>query len=301
MKGGPGKEFFLMENLFEKGCLVQLSASVWGATRKIKPQQLTDLAVSKEWLRASKKLVDPESLKPINKVINRARSYLTGVSLPFPIKGLEFVPKEMISQMDERLNGFKSEFNRSVETFMESYDHLREVAMAHLGELFNETEYPIDMRKKFAFIWRFIILDVPNGNTSLLAPEVYEREKAKFMLTMEQARELAIQSLREEFACMVERITERFTESPKGDAKIFKNGTVNNFYEYFETFKQRNIFKDDELSELVERAKSILGDRSPDEIRSNDRFKDRIRDGMQDVEKAMAEILSIPRRKIVMS
>jgi len=34
---------------------------------------------------------------------------------------------------------------------------------------------------------------------------------------------------------------------------------VNNFYEYFETFKGRNIFKDDELSELIERAKGILG------------------------------------------
>lgn len=290
-----------MENLFEKGCLVQLSASVWGATRKIKPQRLTDLAVSSEWLRASKKLIDPEALKPINKVINKARSYLTGVNLPFPIKGMEFVPKEMISRVDERLNEFKSEFNHSVATFMENYDQLREVAMVHLGELFNETEYPLDIRKKFAFIWRFIILDVPNGNTSLLAPEVYEREKEKFVQTMEQARELAIQSLREEFAGMVERITDRFSEGANGDRKIFKNGTVNNFYEYFETFKDRNIFKDDELSELVERAKDILGGKSAEEIRSNDQFKERIEDGMRDVEKAMAEILSMPRRKIIMN
>ena len=33
---------------------------------------------------------------------------------------------------------------------------------------------------------------------------------------------------------------------------IFKNGTVNNFYEFFETFKDRNIFKDAQLAELVE-------------------------------------------------
>jgi len=290
-----------MENLFEKGCLVQLSASVWGATRKIQPRQITDLPVSGEWLRASKKLVDPEALKPINKIINKARSYLTATSLPFPIKGMEFVPKEMIGRVDERLNGFKSEFNHSVETFMGSYDRLREVAMVHLGELFNETEYPLDVRKKFAFIWRFIILDVPNGNTSLLAPEVYEREKEKFVQTMEQARELAVQSLREEFAGMVERITDRFSHGPNGDVKIFKNGTVNHFYEYFETFKERNIFKDHELSELVERAKGILGGKSAEEIRGNDRFKKRIREGMEDVEKAMAEILSMPRRRIIMT
>ncbi len=290
-----------MENLFEKGCLVQLSTSVWGATRKIKPEQLKDLSVTSEWLRASKKLVDPEALKPINKVINKARSYITGVSLPFPIKGMEFVPKEMITRVDDRLNEFKSEFNRTVDVFRESYDHLREVAMVHLGELFNEMEYPVDVGSKFAFVWRFIILDVPNGNTAILAPEVYEREKEKFVQTMEQARELAIQSLREEFGGMVERITERFTNGSKGNPKIFKNGTVNNFYEYFETFKERNIFKDDQLAELVERTQGILAGKPADAIRSDEHLKDRIRDGMEEVEKAMADILSRPRRKIILN
>jgi hypothetical protein len=162
-------------------------------------------------------------------------------------------------------------------------------------------EYPLDIRSKFALLWRFIILDVPNGNTAILAPEVYEREKVKFVQTMEQARELAVQSLREEFAGMVERITERFSNGKNGDSKIFKNGTVNNFYEYFETFKERNIFKDEQLAELVERAKSILGGQSPEEIRSNDRLKERIKDGMQPLEQAMAEILALPRRRIIMN
>ena len=290
-----------MENLFEKGCLVQLSSSVWGAIRKIKPQQLADLTVSSQWLRTSKKLVDPEALKPIAKVINQARSYICGVSLPFPIKGMEFVPKEMISRVDSRLDEFKTDFNREVETFVENYDRLREVAMVHLGGLFNEMEYPIDVRSKFAFIWRFVILDVPNGNTAILAPEVYEREKEKFVQTMQEARELAIRSLREEFAGMVERITDRFSNGQNGSCKIFKNGTVNNFYEYFETFKERNIFRDSQLVELVERTQSILGGQSAEAIRSNDRLKERIRDGMQDVEKAVAEILTMPRRKIILN
>ena len=290
-----------MENLFEKGCLVQLSASIWGATRKIRPEHLADFTVSREWLRASKKLVDPEALKPVAKVINKARSYVTSVSLPFPIKGMEFVPKEMITRVDGRLTEFKTDFNDRVQTFVESYDRLREAATVHLAELFNEMEYPLDIRSKFAFIWRFIILDVPNGNTAILAPEVSEREKEKFVHTMEQARELAVCSLREEFADMVERITERFSNGQNGNSKVFKNGTVNNFYEYFETFKERNIFKDAQLAELVDRAKTILGGQSAEEIRSNEYLKERIRDGMQGVETAMGEILSLPRRRIIMN
>ena len=59
-----------MENLFEKGCLVQLSASVWGAARKIQPAQLIDKIATPEWLTASKKLVEPDALKPIKRVVN---------------------------------------------------------------------------------------------------------------------------------------------------------------------------------------------------------------------------------------
>jgi hypothetical protein len=289
-----------MENMFEKGCLVQFSAGVWGASRKIKPEQLTDKNVSTEWLRASKKLIDPDAIKPVQKIINATRSYLTSASLPFPIHGMVFAPKEMVSRLDEKLNEFKTEFFTKVDNFIDNYDHLRQIAMVHLGELFSETDYPIDIRNKFSFIWRFVILDVPNGNTAILAPEVYEREKEKFIHTMEEARQLAVQSLREEFAGMIERITERFSTNG-GAPKIFKNSTVNNFYEYFETFKQRNIFKDTELEEIVARAQAILGGKSAEDIRNNENLKNRIGTSMQEVEKAMAEVFTMPRRKINMN
>ena len=47
--------------------------------------------------------------------------------------------------------------------------------------------------------------------------------------------------------------------------------------------------------------RGLLGGHTAEAIRSNDELKDHIRTGMEDVEKAMAEILSMPRRKIVMN
>jgi len=291
-----------MENLFEKGCLVQLSVSKWGGVKKIDRDQLARMvqATDSDWMTATKKLVDPDSLKPICKVGNAARSYLGGVSLPFPINGMLFVPKEMISRVDERLEEFKAEFDDAVRVFVAEYDHLRETAMVYLADLFSEVDYPVNVREKFAFSWRFIVLDVPSGKSGLLSPEVYEREKDKFLRTMEEARELAVQSLREEFAAMVTRITERFSQGPDGKSKVFKNATVDSFYEYFETFKERNIFRDEELAELVSQAQAILGEKSPEAIRSNDGLKETIRHDMHDVEEAMAEMLARPRRKVVM-
>ena len=289
-----------MENIFEMGCLIQLSTSIWGARRKIKTGQITDMAGANEWLSTHKKLIDPCALKPIQKVANAARGYLSGMSLPFPINGMVFVPKEMISKVDAELDRYKSEFNSKIEDFVSRYDELREVAVVYLGDLFNETDYPVDIRSKFSFAWRFIVLDVPNGNSGVLSPEVYEREKTKFVQTMEEARELAIVSLREEFSSMIKRVTERFTNGHGTKSKIFKNGTINNFYEFFETFRERNIFRDTELAELVDQAEAILGGKTAETIRSNDQLKDHIREGMVEMEKSMENILSRPRRRIVM-
>ncbi|MBT3255230.1 MAG: hypothetical protein HN366_02060 [Deltaproteobacteria bacterium] len=289
-----------MENIFEMGCLIQLSTSVWGARRKIKTEQISDMASANEWLSTHKKLIDPCALKPIQKAANAARGYLAGVSLPFPINGMVFVPKEMISKVDEQLAVLKSDFNDQVTEFIDRYDRLRETAMVYLGNLFNETDYPVNIAGKFSFAWRFVALDVPNGKSGVLPPEVYEREKNKFVQTMEEARELAILSLREEFSGMINRITERFTNGHDSKPKVFKKGTINNFYEFFETFKERNIFRDSELTELVGRAEAILGGKSVEAIRSNDQLKQQIRNGMAEVETSMEDILSRPRRRIVM-
>ena len=289
-----------MENIFEMGCLIQLSTSIWGARRKIKAEQITHMTDANQWLSTQKKLVDPCALKPIQKVANAARGHLAGVSLPFPINGMVFVPKEMISKVDDQLTRFQSDFNEKVTEFMTRYDRLRETAMVYLGDLFNETDYPVDIQSKFSFAWRFVILDVPNGRSGVLSPEVYEREKQKFVQTMEDARELAIVSLREEFSGMINRVTERFTNGHDTKPKVFKNGTINNFYEFFETFKERNIFRDSELADLVSQAEAILGGKSAETIRSNDQLKEQIRNGMAEVETAMEDILSRPRRRIVM-
>ena len=99
-----------MENIFEMGCLIQLSSSAWGARRKIKTEQITDMAGANEWLSTHKKLIDPCALKPICKVVNAARGYLSGMSLPFPINGMVFVPKEMISRVDEELEQVQIRF-----------------------------------------------------------------------------------------------------------------------------------------------------------------------------------------------
>ena len=247
-----------MSNAFDKGCLIQVSSRMWGATRKINSNHVEKMGAGAEWLNANKKLVDPKALRPVSNVVCNAKNYLVKVSLPFPIQAMVFVPKEMINSIDYNLNQYKIEFEDAVKAFMSAYPYLRENAIIHLGDLFNESDYPVDVSSRFSFSWRFLTLNVPNGNTRLLAPEVYEREKQKFVETMDEARQMGIEALRIEFAGYVKKLTDRLNTNADGKPRIFKNGTVNNFYNFFETFKQRNIFEDQDLKELVKSGTSRI-------------------------------------------
>lgn len=287
-----------MENVFTKGCLVQLSVSKWGGIKQIKKSNLKKMVehTDHSWLTASKKLVEPSSLKPICKVSNATRMWLTAKSLPFPVTGMVFIPKDLISTVDSRLHRFKNEFDEAVIDFANDYIELRENAKKYLGTLFNEVDYPIDIASKFKFNWRFIILDIPNDESKLLSPEVYAREEEKFKQTMEEARCMAVEALRTEFSEMVKHITERFTHGDK--PKIFKNSTIDSFYEYFQTFKERNIFEDDQLKDLVNQAQKVLNGTSTDGIRSDSQIKESIRTGMADIKSSIEEAFKRPRRKL---
>ena len=76
-------------------------------------------------------------------MVNTARSYLAGVSLPFPIQGMVFVPKEMISRVDVKLEEFKGEFNSTVDEFLGDNAGLvvAEVELESADQLFDKPDW----------------------------------------------------------------------------------------------------------------------------------------------------------------
>src|SRR5208337_5418674 len=126
----------------------------------------------------------------------------------------------------------KSEFETEVDKFIEKYEEEREKARESLGYLFNEADYPINVRQKFRFEWRFITMDVP-GKSGILSPELYEREKEKFQTLMEETRELATVALREEFAGIVRHMVERLSGEEDGKPKRFQASMLDKMGEFF--------------------------------------------------------------------
>lgn len=289
-----------MDNIFRQSCLLQLNTSCWTGSKSLEPAAMQKLGDS-DWLRGKKHLVDPEYLGPIKTVVQKARKYLTKNALPFPLTTLTLVPKESILAIEETLNEFQREYWSKVEQFVEVYEMAREQAQYILGDLFRDTDYPMDIRAKFKFEWRYVTLDVPD-EASILPPEIYEREKEKFYDLMQETQESALLALREEFAGLIGHMVDRLETSDEGKPKILRSSMIDNLNEFFESFEGRNLFNDGELREMIEQAKSVIKEiQSPYALKYNELLRKRVAEEMTRLKVAVDQsIEDLPRRRIRM-
>ena len=69
--------------------------------------------------------------------------------------------------------------------------------------------------------------------------------------------------------------------------------------EFLDDFSTRNIFEDEELSNIIEQARSVVSGVSPYGLKYNDVMRARITKGMSEVNDAItASIEEVPRRRI---
>jgi len=286
------------KDIFKKACLVQFSTSVWQSSRVLDQSILADrLGQDVEWLRGRKFLINPELLGPIKTAVHQARNHIQKFALPFPITSIYLIPKDSLEIVDERLNHFKERFWNKVSDFEALYEVGREEAQTVLKDLFNETDYPTDIRSKFRFEWRYLTLGIP-GKAHLLTPEIYEREKEKFQDLMEETRELSMIAIREGFAQVVDHLVERLGGN-NGKPKVLTNNLFNKLNEFIDDLELKNIFEDKTLTELAQQAREIIGGISPYSLKYSKDLREKVREDMESVKSAIdAAIEDMPRRKI---
>lgn len=275
------------KSIFNEGCLIALSISIWGGRIKL-PSKLLDLPedVDRKFIKASKDLIEKDSLKPVTDIRNDATTYLYNKSLPFPIRGINFVPKGIIQEIDIRLKEFRSEFNNRTDDFIRQFEEIRDQAREHLGKYFDEDDYPQNIEMKFGFFWRFFIMDSPNGK-SMITPEMIAEEQEKFVQTIDSFRHMAVDSLRTRFAELIDHLVERLGEGVDGKKKVFRDSVVENFAPFLEDFEKLNINNDEELSRLVSQCRDVLSGINASDLRTSKGFRDAIRNSMEQVQTQM--------------
>ena len=286
------------KKLFEKSCLLQFTVKSWQCSKVI-DQNVMRLKMGHEsdWLRGRKYLINPDLLGQIHTATHQARNVIQRHSLPFPITSIYLIPKDSLKLVDERLGQYKERFWHKVNEFVPQYLPAREEAKVELGELYSDADYPEDIIKRFNFEWRYLILGIP-GKSSVLTPEIYEREREKFQTLMDETRELALSALREEFGNVVGHLVSRLSENG-GKPKMIKSNMFNKLHEFLDEFATRNLFQDDMLKDLAEQARGIISGTNTFSLQYDQSLREKIQQDMLDLKIAINEsITDIPRRKL---
>ena len=207
------------------------------------------------WLsfKGRKSLVFPDRLELIKNIIRQTRQRIKGRCLPFPVTGVHLLSRDAAESLRPALEEMKDIFGRQVEEFEESYREAIVEAENNLGEHFAHWDYPRDIRSKFSFDWHFILL--PGAGVS---EDVQDEEMRKYKDLMDEARKLAVAGLRKQFAVIVSRLVKDLSAKESGRGKVVKADVFDRLLNFFDEFKSKNIFQDEELSKLVEEAQTAM-------------------------------------------
>lgn len=273
---------------------VRLMHSRLGVRRALSRQQVNQAAetfhADGDLLSASRRIIDTsdEAYRAVTGTISRARAYWRTMTVPFPIKGIRLIRKDLVPQFQQAMERMEAELQEAVQVLSAKYAELRTAAEGRLGELFNPADYPASIGEQFALKWDYPSVEPPNYLKEF-SPELYEAECRRVQQRFESALALAEDAFAAELQGLVSHLVDKLADSAEADGKpkVFRNSAVSNLTEFFARFQQMNVRGNSELTALVAKAEKAMAGVDPNDLRKDGSLKESIAAKMAEVKQAL--------------
>jgi hypothetical protein len=185
-------------------------------------------------------------------------------TLPWSDDGWALLPIKNYQEYTDGIRERQHEFNRLLDAFVRSYPRLREAARLTLGDMFNESDYPENIRAKYSFDLEFN--PVPSGGDFRVALGNAEIEaiaastEARVKASMEEATQAAANRLHEVLAKMTAALSD--------PNQTFRDTLVGNVRDLCEVLTRLNVAEDANLERLRRQAE-LLAMSEPETLRKN--------------------------------
>jgi len=293
----------------------KVSFTMMGTKRALEDAKLTTAAAAfgadTDFLGASKKLLNTKdpAFSAVTKIKSRIGTLWHDCTLPYTEPGIRLMRENRLNTFVEQITAYRDELHAAVDALESSYSRLREEARYKLGDLFNESDYPLTLIGLFDVTWEFPNVTPPDYLRTL-NPALYEAERARMMGRFNEAVTLAEQAFMAEFQGLVSHLAERLTgvNESTGQPKAFKDSTVNNLREFFDKFSSLSVRSSPQLDAMVEQAKGLLSGVDPSSLKpenghttaAQDVLRKHIADAMKGIGNTLdGLIVDKPRRRIV--
>lgn len=299
------------EMLFAQGSLFDLTAGVWSARVRLKPQDLgiEDTAeVRKAINMAYARLVPKEAIEKINRLIWDARKEVEQCSIPFPlVQGASFVPKDQREVLEQKLSELKTQFDGQVAIFLARYDEYKKEMEPVIRKALQDASHNGDSEKgvqrilseyppveyiehKFSFKWRAFAISAPIDGSIAGALESSTGDVKDALATM-------VGGLRDEAIKKVGEITDLIVRGGKYSAK-----TINAARRVIDRLHGMNVLGDKQLESALDKLNVVLSDYKGDgNVASFEEVKAELQKDLDKAAEAAAEkLMSLGKRGVRM-
>lgn len=277
-----------------KTMLVSLSISRWGnrkqdKTAAAKIAKQSNVAPGR--INASKKLVDPALLKPINIIYTLATQYHYASTLPWQNQGVRIIPTRKFLEWSTEMKGLKADFERAVFTFTETYDKKIKEAEESLGDLFNRDDYPTTERLKDKYSFSTSMSQVPASADFRvdLPQEAIDEIRAKMEVDQLNAHDIAKKEL---WGRIDATVSDLYQILINEDARVH-NTTVNTkITSLLEQLTDLNYDDDPKIRDMHTLISAKLKGLSRDQIKESKTYRDQATKNAEDIFERMKFLMN---------
>src|SRR5262252_1208831 len=284
----------------------RVSFTWWGVQRTLTSEQKARAAqafdAEGEFLSAGKRLLDTKhtAFRAVTAIRTKITDNWKGLLLPFPEPGVRLIKLEDVEGFDRQMADYKAELEDAVANLDRHFDELKRAAARRLGSLYNASDYPETLVGLFGVSYDFPSIEPP-AYLVQLSPELYQREQERIRARFEEAVRLAEQAFLEEFARVVNHLTERITGTNEDDSpKIFRDSVVDNLTDFFERFRSLNVRSNQQLDDLVTQAQRAVRNVGAQDLRDSESLRTEVATRLSRVQASLdAMLVDRPRRRIL--
>jgi hypothetical protein len=278
----------------------------FGVQQTLTPQQKATAAQAFDaegpFLSAAKKILDTRdpAFRAVTAVRGRIAHAWRDSTLPFPEAGIRLIKQDQVETFAGSMADARAELSDAVVQLDRHYAGLKRAAAERLGSLYDAADYPETLQGLFDVACDFPSVGPPDYLVAL-SPWLYEQEQARVAARFEEAVRLAEQAFLDEFARLVQHLSERISgTSDDGAAKVFRDSAVGNLVEFFARFRDLNVRSNPQLDALVEKAQRAVQGVGAQDLRDSTALRARVSAQLRRVETALdALLIDRPRRRIL--
>jgi len=273
----------------QEGALCQLKIGRWDARVKM-PTEKLGKNIPKEIVRAVQDLIEDRTLLDDLATIKRtAKGFLWRNSLPFPVDGVFWLPKNRIVKIDERFQELQTEHFKRVDTLVDNYGRLISDFKSKYPDYYRKDKYPTSngLRNKYYFYWNFFHFEIPSKKSKILSPAMYKRETEKLKDMVNKMEEMTINIIGN---TLIDRLNSLAKQCESGKVNAHTVNSFDNFVKKWDDLWKDHV-DEKKMKSIMIMLKRHAKKMTTDRLKDNETFRNEIQ---KYAEKTVGKIKNIP-------